>query len=342
MATAARVGSREAATAAGVAPGAIDVSILIVNYNTCDLLRQCLRSIFMEDQGLELEVLVVDNGSTDRSGEMVTREFPEARLIRNSRNLGFSVANNTAMREARGRFLLLLNSDTIVLPGTLRRIVDYLEQNPEVGVAGCRLVRPSGEIDYACRRSFPTPLVSLTRFVRLNRLFPRSRLFARYNLTYLEERGTYEVDSVVGAFMLLRREVVDEVGGLDEDYFMYGEDIDWCFRIKRANWKVAYVGDTDIIHYKGASSRKESFRMNYHFHRAMVLFHTKHLSRSYPAILNAAVYVGILARFGLLAVNHGVRKCLRPLVPRRWPSGRGAYDGTLLVESPVREGSVES
>lgn len=295
---------------------AVDLSILIVNYNTAALLRQCLRSIYKAERELSFEVIVVDNASYDGSPRIVRSEFPQVRLIENEQNVGFSIANNAAMDCARGRYVLLLNSDTIVVPGTLEAMVRHLEDNPDVGIAGCRLMRPGGEMDLACRRSFPTPAVSLCRFLRLNRLFPKHKFFGRYNLTYLDEEGTYDVDSIVGAFMLVRRSVIDEVGGLDEDYFMYGEDIDWCYRIQQAGHRVTYVGNCVTYHYKGASSRKESFRMNYHFHRAMILFHRKHLHRAYSLPLDAAIYLGIVSRFLLLAVNHYVVRLLAAL---RWP-----------------------
>jgi hypothetical protein len=342
MATAARIQARPGRPAAAVLAPAVDLSILIVNYNTQDLLRQCLRSIYDVNPGMSFEVVVVDNASSDRSAEMVKREFPDAVLIRNTRNEGFSVANNIAMKASRGKYVLLLNSDTIVVPGTLGRMVSFLEGNPDVGVAGCRLVRPSGELDFACRRSFPTPMVSLTRLLRLNRIFPGSRFFGRYNLTFLDEKENYEVDSIVGAFMLARRRVFEEVGGLDEDYFMYGEDVDWCYRIKQARWKVAYLGDSHVVHYKGAISRKESFRMNYHFHRAMYLFHTKHLSARYPFVLNQVVYFGIFCRFALLAINHLVRVPLRWLAPSSWMGDRYACRCEMLADATVPESSLKS
>ena len=272
--------------------------------------------MFETTKGLHLEVIVVDNASRDESATMVAREFAEVTLVRNARNEGFSIANNRALPLCRGRYVLLLNSDTILLPGSLESLVEFLEQTPDVGVAGCRLVRPNGELDLACRRSFPTPAVSLYRFLRLSRLFPRCQKLARYNLTYLNPGGSYEVDSVVGAFMLIRREVIAEMGGLDEDYFMYGEDLDWCYRVRQRNWKVWYFGASRVIHYKGASSSQESFRMNFHFHRAMYVFHRKHLSCRYPAPINALVYFGIGARLVVLAFQHPVRKFIQSLRAR--------------------------
>ena len=327
-------------------PVSLDLSILIVSYNTCSLLRQCLRSIFSKDQDVSFEVIVVDNASADGTPEMVASEFPEVRLLKNSENVGFSVANNAAMDCSRGRCVLLLNSDTILVPGTLGSMLEVMDQDKSIGIAGCRLVRPSGEMDLACRRSFPTPMVSLSRFLRLNRLFPKHKLFGRYNLTYLDECGRYEVDSIVGAFMMVRREVVEQVGGLDEDYFMYGEDVDWCFRIQRAGWKVMYVGDCTTYHYKGASSRKESFRMNYHFHRAMFLFHRKHLRQRYAVPVSIAVYVGIAARFSLLVLNHYVSRGvtgLRSFIRNAFAGERASlHDVAPIPDTVAPEGPREA
>jgi GT2 family glycosyltransferase len=281
----------------------IDLSIVIVSFNTRDRLERCLLSL--EDQPgekeLRVEVFVVDNASCDGSADMVDRRFPAVRLIRNDRNRGYAAANNQALRVASGKALLLLNPDTVVPHGVLSVLVRHMHGSPDVGIVGCRLVRLDGSLDKACRRSFPTPFTALCRFLRLCRIFPSSRLVGRYNLTYLDPRGSYEVDSVVGAFMLVRREVYSEIGGLDESFFMYGEDLDWCFRARERGFAVRYVGSASVVHEKGASSRKAALRMHYHFHRAMVLFHRKHLRGRYPAAVNAIVYAGIAARLVLLA-----------------------------------------
>jgi len=281
-----------------------DLSIIIVNYNTRNILRQCLRSICLQDHGVSLEAVVVDNASSDGSAAMVRKEFPRVKILENERNLGFSAGNNRGLPVCEGEFVLLLNSDTLVLPGTLASVLTFARAHPESGILGCKLVRPNSELDWACRRGFPTPLVALFKFLGFHRLFPRSKLFGRYNITYKDPNLTYEVDSVVGAFMLISRGVLEQVGGLDENFFMYGEDLDLCFRAKKAGFRVHYLGQSQVIHIKGASSRKESFRMNYHFHRAMILFHRKHLRHQYPGAVNAATYMGIGLRFSALAIKH--------------------------------------
>ncbi len=312
----------------GPAPSRGSLSILIASRNTRDLLRGCLASIRTAGAGTVAEVIVVDNGSTDGSPEMVASAFPEVELVRNSRNVGFAGANNRALAMATGRHILLLNSDTVLLPDTLEPMVHYLDAHPDVGVVGCRLERPDGELDRACKRSLPTPGNSLFRFLGLDRLFPKSRVFGNYNLTWLEPGGTFEVDAVVGAFMMVRREVVDGVGGLDERFFMFGEDLDWCLRIRNARWKVVYFGERRAIHVKGASAALEPVRMNWHFHRSMVLFHRKHLVNRYPFFVNWLVYLGIgcrfVARSARIALFPG-RGPRRPAeAPRTPPAGAGA------------------
>lgn len=272
-----------------------------MNFNTRERLARCLRSLEDQPSEFTIDVTVVDNASSDGSADMVALRFPRVRLIRNDRNRGYAAANNQALRLAAGRRLLFLNPDTVVPRGALTILVRHLDEGPRVGIVGCRLVRLDGSLDHACRRSFPTPFTALCRFLRLSRLFPSSRTLGGYNLTYLDPRGTYEVDSVVGAFMLVRREVYAAIGGLDESYFMYGEDLDFCFRARAAGFSVRYVGSASVVHEKGASSRKAVLRMHYHFHRAMVLFHRKHLRERYPAVLNATVYAGIAARLAVLA-----------------------------------------
>jgi GT2 family glycosyltransferase len=168
-----------------------------------------------------------------------------------------------------------------------------MDEHLDIGVLGCKVVLPDGRLDLACRRSFPTPEVSFYRMSGLSKLFPKHERFAQYNLTYLDENETYEVDSVVGAFMLVRREVVEQIGMLDEDYFMYGEDIDWCYRIKQAGWKVVYYPEVEIIHYKGASGGKKNPRIIYEFYRAMYLFYEKHYKSKYSIFTAGFIYSGI-------------------------------------------------
>jgi GT2 family glycosyltransferase/lipopolysaccharide/colanic/teichoic acid biosynthesis glycosyltransferase len=258
------------------------LSIVIVSYNVREFLQHALMSLKRALKGIHAEIFVVDNASEDGSAEMVRRRFPHVRLIVNKENVGFARANNQALRQARGTYLLLLNPDTLVQEDTVSVMLRFLEANPHVGLAGCKVLNPDGTFQPACRRSFPTPWVAFTRLAGLSRLFPQSHLFGRYNLTYLSPDDTYEIDAVSGAFMILRRSVYEQVGGLDEDFFMYGEDIDWCYRIQQAGWKIYYVHSTQIIHYKGESTRRSSIDEIRMFYDAMHLFVRKHLARSAP------------------------------------------------------------
>jgi GT2 family glycosyltransferase len=253
------------------------------------------------------EVFVVDNNSQDGSAEMVRTWFPQVKLTVNRKNLGFAKANNQAIKQSAGTYLLLLNSDVEVEAGSFDKTVEYMNNNPTVGILGCRVVKPDGTLDLACRRSFPTPMNSLYLFTGLSALFPKSR-FASYNLTYLPEDQIAEVDSVMGAFLLIRRGAVDKVGTLDEDFFMYGEDIDWCYRVKMAGYKVMYVPITRVVHYKGSSSRKASRRSLYEFHRAMVLFYDKHYRGNYNFLVTAFVRFGVWLRYGFKVIQNSLRR----------------------------------
>ncbi|MCB9832345.1 MAG: glycosyltransferase family 2 protein [Planctomycetes bacterium] len=300
----------------------IDLSVVITSYDTREYLRDCLRSI-ADSAGIEsYEVWVVDNDSRDGSPEMVRDEFPWVHLLVNSENLGFARANNLALSRTRGRYVLLLNPDTRLRSGTLAEMIELMESRPEVGLAGIKLLREDGAMDRACRRGFPTPWNSLGRFLHLDRLFPRSRLFGGYNLTFADPDGEYEVDAIVGAFMFFRREVLEEVGLLDESFFMFGEDLDWCYRVRARDWKVLYVGSKDILHVKGASVRKNQAQMNSHFHRAMLIFHRKHLEQRYPFFVNWLVSCGIGLRWLF-------KWCLIHIRRRPRTAGPGRGPGTL-------------
>ncbi|MAE62814.1 MAG: glycosyl transferase family 2 [Phycisphaeraceae bacterium] len=279
-----------------------DLSIVVASFNVADLLRECLASLRGAFGALKVEVYVVDNDSIDGSPELVEREFPEVSLLRNAENVGFARANNRAIREATGRYLLLLNPDTRIPPRTLEPMIAFLDEHPDVAVAGPRVERPDGRLDEACRRGFPTPATAIGRVLGLDKVFPRNRFFGRYRQTYRDPAERYEVDSVVGAFMLLRRAALDEVGVLDEKFFMFGEDLDWCYRFKMNDWKVMYLGDQRIVHHKGASANTAPHRMNWHFHKSMVLFHRKHLVQRYPFFVNWLVYCGVGLRFAAKSV----------------------------------------
>lgn len=287
----------------------MDVSILILNYKTCELTLGAIRSVYQSDTSYRYEIILVDNHSDDGSVERFRTEFPEIPLIANDENVGFAKANNQAMELAKGRYVLLLNSDTVIRSDTLETMIRFMDEHPNVGASGCKIVLPDGSLDKACKRGFPTPSASFYYAFGFSKLFPRVPRFNRYQLGYLDPDQAYPVDCLVGAFMLVRREAIDQVGGLDEQFFMYGEDIDWCYRIKQAGWDIWYYPKTTVVHFKGASSRRKPFKIIYEFHRAMALFHRKHFQRNYSFLVNAAVYAGILLKFMLsLLRNKLLRK----------------------------------
>jgi GT2 family glycosyltransferase/lipopolysaccharide/colanic/teichoic acid biosynthesis glycosyltransferase len=283
----------------------LEVSVIIVNYNVRDFLHQSLVSLQKALRGIRSEIIVADNASDDDSSGMVRQRFPHVRLIQNSTNLGFAKANNIALRRARGRLLLLINPDTIVQEDTIKMMLRFFKTHPECGLAGCKILNPDGSFQPSCRRGFPTPWVALAKMFGLSRLFPTTKLFGKYNLTYLSVDETYAVDAVSGSFMMARKEAVKQVGGLDEDFFMYGEDIDWCYRFRRAGWQVYYVHSTQIIHYKGESTKRSDLDEIKTFYRAMHLFVEKHfryqsffsfLLRLSIALVSSAAFLTSLLR----------------------------------------------
>jgi GT2 family glycosyltransferase len=272
----------------------MQLSVIIVNYNVRAFLENAIVSVCKASGGLQAEVIVVDNASDDGSVEMMRQKFPSVKLIVNEKNLGFATANNIALREAHGKYVLLLNPDTVVQEDTLHVMMEFLDQHPDVGLAGCKILNPDGTLQLACRRSFPTPWVAFTKIVGLSAVFPRSKTFSRYNLEYLDPDDTYEVDAVSGSFMFFRREIVEQVGTLDEQFFMYGEDLDWCYRTKKAGWKICYVHATQIIHYKGESARRSDIDEVKLFYQAMRVFVQKHFARG--PFVDTVLRVGIAVR----------------------------------------------
>ncbi|MDL1892906.1 glycosyltransferase, partial [Sphingobacteriales bacterium CHB3] len=286
----------------------MDLSVIIVNYNVRQFLENALASVYRAMEGVQGEVFVVDNASDDGSVEMVREKFPAVQLIENKANVGFAKANNAALKKATGRYLLLLNPDTIVQEDTFSVMMKFFDENPDAGLAGCKILNSDGSFQLPCRRSFPTPWVAFSKIFGLSALFPKSKLFGKYNLTYLNEDETYEVDAVSGSFMFLRREVYEKVGGLDETFFMYGEDLDWCYRISQSGYKVYYVHSTKIIHFKGESTRRSEIDEIRTFYQAMQLFVEKHFSSS--VFVEVFLTIGIVLRASLAMLS----KASRPLL----------------------------
>jgi N-acetylglucosaminyl-diphospho-decaprenol L-rhamnosyltransferase len=296
------------------------LGIVIVNYRTPEMLRDCLRSIFMSE-GVSPSVCVVDNASGDESAAMVRRDFPQVSLFVQPGNQGYAFANNIGLqhfgfsKQAGGAvspdtpdYILLLNPDTLLPPTALAEMIAFMEARPYCGAAGPKLIRADGALDKACRRSFPSPEVSFWRLTGLSKLFPKHERFGRYNLTYIDEDQTIEVDSVVGAFMLMRREALQQAGLLDDTFFMYGEDLDLAYRIKQAGWQIWYNAAVTVMHYKGSSSKQVSSQSIVHFYEAMRIFHRKHYHQSLPHPLNVAIESAIWALCRLMLVRNALRK----------------------------------
>lgn len=268
-----------------------DVSILIVNYNVKDYLLQCLKSIFESDGSVTYNVVVVDNASIDNSQAEVCPLFPTITWVQLTDNVGFGRGNNAGLSYCTGRYILFLNPDTLISSDTLGVMVRYLDANPDVGLAGCKVLNPDGSFQLACRRGLPTPWASFCKLFGLQALFPKSKLFARYNLTYLPIDATYNVDALIGAFMMGKREHIMALNGFDPAFFMYGEDLDLCYRMQQHGFLIRYVHTTSIIHYKGESTRRSTLDEVRVFYEAMETFARKHYGSSRLFLL--------LMRFGI-------------------------------------------
>ena len=263
------------------------LSVIIVNYNVKFYLEQCLESVRRASQGLQVEVLVVDNLSTDGSVVYLSKRFPEVTFIANRENVGFARANNQAIRQSKGRYVLLLNPDTIVGEDTLTRSVEFMEAHPEAGGVGVHMLNANGTFAPESRRGLPTPFVAFCKMSGLAKRFPKSRLFGRYYMSYLDKREVNEIEVMSGAYMMLRREALDKVGMLDEDFFMYGEDIDLSYRVLKGGYK-NYFLPVRMLHYKGESTAKNSYRYAYTFYQAMRLFFRKHFGH-YSLIISLPI-----------------------------------------------------
>ncbi len=359
----------------------VDVSVVIVTYNVRGFLDQALRSVEQASTGLEVETWVVDNDSADGSVEMVEERFPDVHLIANEENVGFATANNQAIRQSAGRYILVLNPDTILQEDTLRKLVAFMDARPDAGAAGCRILNPDGTFAPESRRAFPDPAIAFYRISGLSRLFPNSPTFGRYNLTYLPIDEVCEVDALSGSCMMVRRDAVLEDGsrvkgqgsqgrvlevgprdspsrtdrkGLDEStsrmdrvendaqprggvaepgtqnlelrpaglfdegYFMYGEDLDWCYRIQQADWKIYYTPDTQIVHYKGESTKKGDLRYVLLFYGAMLRFVEKHVTHregagAWDRIASSALALGIRGGIVVRAIMAALGRAARAL-----------------------------
>jgi len=290
------------------------LSVVIVNYNVKYFLEQCLHSVLKACDGISSEVFVVDNNSVDASVEMVKQKFPAVTLIANNENTGFSKANNQAILQSKGEYVLLLNPDTVVEEDTFRKIVGFMDMHPDAGALGVKMLDGSGKFLPESKRGLPTPKAAFYKISGLAALFPKSRTFGQYHLGYLNREKTNEVEILAGAFMLLRKSVIDKIGLLDEDFFMYGEDIDLSYRILKAGYKNYYFPETRIIHYKGESTKKSSVNYVLVFYNAMIIFARKHFSSKNAAAFTFIIRIAIYLRAGAAILNRFLQKSILPLL----------------------------
>ncbi len=291
----------------------MDLSIIIVNYNVRYFLEQALVSVFKAVDGIEVEVFVVDNNSVDDSVSMVKAKFPEVILIENNDNPGFSIANNQALKIAKGKYQLLLNPDTVVKEDTFKKCISFFEKTPEAGALGVCMIDGSGKFLPESKRGFPSPSVAFYKISGLSKLFPNSKKYNQYHLGYLDENKTWEVDVLSGAFMMIKKEVLDKIGFLDEQFFMYGEDIDLSYRIKKGGYKNYYFSDTQIIHYKGESTKKGSLNYVKAFYNAMILFAEKHFDKSKAGLFTFLISLAIYFKGGSTLFKNVLKKLFFPL-----------------------------
>lgn len=309
---------------------AIDISIVIVNYNVKDFLLQCLRSIERAKADLNVEVIVVDNDSKDGSVEFLEPLFPNVEFIALNENLGFGKANNLGIAKSKGQYTLILNPDTILEEDTLVFMKKYMDENEKVGISGCKVLNPDGTFQLACRRGFPTPWAAFCKLFGLQKLLPNSKLFASYNQTFRSVDETYYIDAVIGAFMFCRKEALDKVKSFDPDFFMYGEDLDLCYRVAKEGWKIAYVHGTSIIHYKGESTKRSSINEIKHFYEAMAIFAKKHFSHS--AFFLMFLRLGILVRTSMAYTNRRKKELFLMIFDLL------SINGFMLLASKIRFG----
>ncbi len=285
----------------------MDLSVIIVSYNTKEVLKKCIGSIYANVTGIKFEVIVVDNASADGTGKELSKlNHPNYKYIQNNDNLGFSKANNVGIKRSSGRYVLFLNPDTLVHKNTLSEMLKFMEKTPDCGASTCKVVLPNGEIDDSCHRGFPTPWNAFTHFSGLSKLFPKSMIFNGYNMGYLDLTKTHEIDALAGSFMFVRRKAGDEAGWWDEDYFFYGEDLDFCYQLWQKGWKIYYYPHVILTHLKGVSGgikkiskeittadEETRIRATRSRFNAMRIFYKKHYEAKYPWIVTRLVYLGI-------------------------------------------------
>ena len=285
------------------------LTIGIVPYKARDLLRACLISIYRDPPAVPFEIIVVDNHSDDGTVEMLRTEFPMVRCTENKSNEGYTRPMNQALQQGSGRYLVQLNPDTIVFSGAFDCLVKFMDENPRVGICTPKVLNRDGSLQKQCRRSAARPWDAITYFSGLARRFPKSRFFARYLMTYLDEDEVNEVEAVSGSCMIIRREVVEQIGYLDEQFFAYQEDADFCFRARQAGWKIVYVPQAQIVHYGGeGGSGVEVYRSIKEWHRSYFRYYRKHLAKDYFFLVNWLIYAAVYVKLGFSLLATFLRK----------------------------------
>ncbi|HVG42448.1 MAG TPA: glycosyltransferase [Chitinophagaceae bacterium] len=292
----------------------MDLSVIIVNYNVRYFMEQCLHSVCRASSGMQVQVIVVDNNSTDGSIEYLRPKFKSVQFVCNKENAGFAKACNQGVAQATGSFILFLNPDTLLAEDTFKTCIDFFTNQPLAGALGVRMIDGSGQFLKESKRSFPSPFTSLYKLFGLAKLFPKSPLFSRYHLGHLSNNENHEVDVLAGAFMMIRKEVLDKIGGFDETFFMYGEDVDLSYRIQKEGYKNYYIADTDIIHFKGESTKRGSLNYVRMFYKAMSLFVKKHYGGSRAALFNFFIQTAIFLRAMLSAISKFIRWIGLPVI----------------------------
>lgn len=272
------------------------ISVIIVNYNVKEYLEQALLSIQKALIGISSEIFVVDNASVDGSVAFVAQRFPNVKLIELPENIGFGRANNVALARAKGEYIVLINPDTIVQEDTFKKLLEFFHTRPDASAATCKIINPDGSFSLDCRHSIPTPMIAFWKVTGMSKLFPRSRIFAKYNLTYLDENEIYTVPAISGSFMMIKKEVLDRTGYFDERFFMYCEDIDLCYRMNQNGNKIYYVPTTQIIHYKGESTKKDNLDYVVTFNRSLYQFFQKYYAQSHILLFRWLITLGIILR----------------------------------------------
>ena len=292
----------------------MELSVIIVNYNVKHFLEQCLHSVQKAAENIQTEIFVVDNNSVDGSSQLIREKFPNIHFIENKENVGFSKANNQAIRQAKGKYILLLNPDTVVEENTFQKIIHFMNEHPEAGGLGVKMIDGKGNFLPESKRGLPTPWVAFYKMFGISRLFPKSKKFGKYHLSYLSNDEVHEVEILAGAFMFLRKSVLDKIGLLDETFFMYGEDIDLSYRILQGGYKNYYFPETTIIHYKGESTKKGSLNYVKVFYNAMIIFARKHFSGGRAGLFSLLIHLAIYFRAFISVMKQATEKIYLPLL----------------------------